>query len=259
MIGGQSKSIICRFRRCESSWIQGPIHAINQHCKGVTVKHRIIDRVGREQEMRVIREPDVYRLVTNSKLPAAQDFENWVMEDVLPSIRHTGAYEVPKGIPFAELFTATAQLLENQGKTEAAITELTEKVDLRMTLDYGQQLAIERAKKSGQRIFGKNSMRNHPICMTRKRNCTDVLGATSNVPSQSHLIVISGRTNSTKHSHMSYIGVQRSFEIVRLAITRLNRHVGRIQLDDCGRSRRITPPKLMDQKPRWLQRQAAAM
>lgn len=97
--------------------------------------------------MIVIREPDVYRLVTNSKLPAAQAFENWVMEDVLPSIRNTGFYEVIKGIPFAELFTATAQLLEKQEETESAITVLTEKIDLRMTLDYGQQLAIEQAKK----------------------------------------------------------------------------------------------------------------
>ncbi|WP_393965224.1 BRO family protein [Exiguobacterium sp. S22-S28] len=126
---------------------QKPNNAVNRHCKGVALKRGITDSLGRIREIRVLRESDVYRLVINSKLPAAEDFENWVMEDVLPSIRSTGSYEVPKGIPFAELFTATAQLLESQGKTEAAITELTEKVDLRMTLDYGQQLAIERAKK----------------------------------------------------------------------------------------------------------------
>lgn len=124
-----------------------PHKAVNRHCKGEGMFHPVIDSLGRSQETRVIREPDVYRLVTNSKLPAAQAFENWVMEDVLPSIRSTGSYEVPKGIPFAELFTATAQLLEKQSETEAAITTLTEKIDERMTLDYGQQLAIERAKK----------------------------------------------------------------------------------------------------------------
>ncbi len=126
---------------------QKPNNAINRHCKGAALKRGITDSIGRVQEMRVIRESDVYRLVINSKLPAAEDFENWVMEEVLPSIRNTGSYEVPKNIPFAELFTATAQLLEKQGETEAAITTLTEKIDLRMTLDYGQQLAIERAKK----------------------------------------------------------------------------------------------------------------
>lgn len=122
-----------------------PHKAVNRHCKG-GMKHPVLTNGG-TQEMIVIREPDVYRLVTNSKLPAAQDFENWVMEDVLPSIRRTGSYEIPKNIPFAELFQATAQLLEKQEETESAITVLTEKIDLRMTLDYGQQLAIEQAKK----------------------------------------------------------------------------------------------------------------
>lgn len=95
-----------------------------------------------------VSEPGLYQVIMRAdQSPVAERFQDWVYEEVLPSIRNTGSYEVPKGIPFAELFTATAQLLESQGKTEAAITELTEKVDLRMTLDYGQQLAIERAKK----------------------------------------------------------------------------------------------------------------
>lgn len=123
-----------------------PHKAVSRHCKG-GMKHPVLTNGG-TQDMIVIREPDVYRLVTNSKLPAAQAFENWVMEDVLPSIRNTGSYEVPKNIPFAELFTATAQLLEKQDETEAAITTLNEKIDQRMTLDYGQQLSIESAKKS---------------------------------------------------------------------------------------------------------------
>lgn len=126
---------------------QKPNNAINRHCKGAALKRGITDSIGRVQEMRVIRESDVYRLVINSKLPAAQAFENWVMEDVLPSIRNTGSYELPKNVPFAQLFQATAQLLEKQDETEAAITTLNDKINQRMTLDYGQQLAIESAKK----------------------------------------------------------------------------------------------------------------
>lgn len=147
MIGNKETPLFVASDVAKALGYKRPNDAINQHCKGATVKHRIIDRFGRDQEMRVIREPDVYRLVTNSKLPAAQKFENWVMEDVLPSIRQTGSYEIPKDIPLAELFAATSQMLIKQGETEAAITMLTEKIDERMTLDYGQQLAIERAKK----------------------------------------------------------------------------------------------------------------
>lgn len=130
-----------------------PHKAVNRHCKGEGMFHPVIDNLGRSQETRVIREPDVYRLVTNSKLPAAQAFENWIMEDVLPSIRSTGSYEMPKGIPFAGLFASTAQMLLKQQETEVAITTLNDKIDQRMTLDYGQQLAIESAKKSRAEVL----------------------------------------------------------------------------------------------------------
>ena len=38
----------------------------------------------------IIPESDVYRLVMRSKLPAAEQFQTWVCEEVLPSIRKTG-------------------------------------------------------------------------------------------------------------------------------------------------------------------------
>lgn len=42
-----------------------------------------------------ITEGDVYRLITHSKLPAAEKFERWVFDEVLPSIRKHGAYLTP--------------------------------------------------------------------------------------------------------------------------------------------------------------------
>lgn len=145
MIGDKTNPLFVASDVAKALGYKEPHKAVNRHCKG-GMKHPVLTNGG-TQDMIVIREPDVYRLVTNSKLPAAQKFENWVMEDVLPSIRQTGSYEIPKGIPFAELFAATSQMLVKQEQTEAAITVLTEKIDERMTLDYGQQLAIERAKK----------------------------------------------------------------------------------------------------------------
>ncbi|EPA00013.1 hypothetical protein A33Q_0181 [Indibacter alkaliphilus LW1] len=40
--------------------------------------------------MTIIPEQDVYRLIFKSKLPAAEHFEKWMVEDVLPTIRKTG-------------------------------------------------------------------------------------------------------------------------------------------------------------------------
>ena len=42
--------------------------------------------------MSFIPEGDVYRLITHSKLPAAERFEKWVFDEVLPTIRKHGAY-----------------------------------------------------------------------------------------------------------------------------------------------------------------------
>ena len=42
--------------------------------------------------MLVITEGDVYRLISHSKLPAAEKFESWIFDDVLPQIRKTGGY-----------------------------------------------------------------------------------------------------------------------------------------------------------------------
>lgn len=44
------------------------------------------------QDINFIPEGDVYRLITHSKLPAAQQFESWVFDEVIPSIRRHGAY-----------------------------------------------------------------------------------------------------------------------------------------------------------------------
>ena len=43
-------------------------------------------------DINVIPEGDIYRLIFSSKLPSAQKFEEWVMDEVLPEIRRTGGY-----------------------------------------------------------------------------------------------------------------------------------------------------------------------
>ena len=47
---------------------------------------------GGTQEVNYIPEGDLYRLIVNSKLPAAERFERWVFDDVLPALRKYGGY-----------------------------------------------------------------------------------------------------------------------------------------------------------------------
>ena len=69
-----------------------PENAVSRHCRA-TLK-RGIPTLGGMQDMTVIPERDVYRLIMRSKLPSAQHFEEWVVGEVLPAIRKTGSYGV---------------------------------------------------------------------------------------------------------------------------------------------------------------------
>ena len=66
---------------------------LSRKCKkdGVA-KCNIIDSLGRKQEINCINEGNIYRLIVSSKLPQAEEFEKWVFDIVLPSIRKDGAY-----------------------------------------------------------------------------------------------------------------------------------------------------------------------
>ena len=46
----------------------------------------------RKISMTFIPEGDLYRLIVHSKLPSAEQFEQWVFDEVLPTIRKHGAY-----------------------------------------------------------------------------------------------------------------------------------------------------------------------
>lgn len=73
-----------------------PSDAVNRHCrKDGVVFHEVIDSLGRTQQKKFINEGNLYRLITNSKLPDAERFEVWVFDEVLPSIRKHGAYMNP--------------------------------------------------------------------------------------------------------------------------------------------------------------------
>lgn len=69
-----------------------PRDAISRHTKlkGV-VNHDVLSNGG-VQSKKFIDEGNLYRLITRSKLPQADEFEEWVFEEVLPSIRKHGLY-----------------------------------------------------------------------------------------------------------------------------------------------------------------------
>lgn len=69
-----------------------PAKAVIDHCKGVTVLKTPTS--GGVQSIKFGKEGEVYRLTMKSKLPNAEKFQDWICDEVLPSIRKTGGYSV---------------------------------------------------------------------------------------------------------------------------------------------------------------------
>lgn len=99
-----------------------PRNAITQHCKGA-LKRGILTNGGK-QMMSVIPEGDLYRLIVHSQLPAADAFERWIFDEVLPTIRRTGNYGHVSEIKHLEVEAKTmrARAMEMNAKTRALQT-----------------------------------------------------------------------------------------------------------------------------------------
>jgi prophage antirepressor-like protein len=107
----------------------------------------------------VVSEFGVYRLIMRSNLPAAERFQDWLAEEVIPSIRRTGSYNAAPTLPdlttpqgvlaLAERLTDTArQLVE----ADARIKELEPKAlvhDTLMAAADGDVLVRQAAKTLG--------------------------------------------------------------------------------------------------------------
>ena len=109
---------------------RNPSRDVQRHCKRA-VERCTTDSVGRQQQMLFIPQSDIYRLIIRSKLPAAVEFENWVVETVLPTIRKHGAYITPQTLE---------QLLSNPDASTKLFHELkeveTKLADLQPKADY---------------------------------------------------------------------------------------------------------------------------
>lgn len=105
--------------------------AIRTHCKksnNIFVLHG--DGKPGGTTMKFIPESDIFRLIMSSKLPEAEKFQDWVFEEVLPSIRNTGGYIKTDDSDSDEDILAKAILIAQKTieNKDRRIKELEEKV-----------------------------------------------------------------------------------------------------------------------------------
>ena len=95
-----------------------PKKAVIDHCKYAEI-FKGTDSVPLTDSPRgisIIPESDVYRLIMRSNLPNAERFQDWVVEEVLPSIRKTGNYSMaPASAPGVRPLRDIAAIYEAAG------------------------------------------------------------------------------------------------------------------------------------------------
>jgi len=107
------------------------INAIKLHCKKVN-KIKGGDLPPYVVDINIIPESDLYRLIMRSNLPKAEEFQDWVVEEVLPAIRKRGGYIMTSEKELQEDFD------ERVGKIVAAAMASKEKE----ILHYKKALAL---------------------------------------------------------------------------------------------------------------------
>ena len=118
-----------------------PLGLKSFHCKerlkedGI-VSTEVVDCAGKKNRMLYVNEANFYRTVFQSKKPEAERFSDWVVEEVLPSIRKTGSYQTRPALTPAQLIAQQAQLLVEQ---EQRIARIEDKVDRALIAMAGPQ------------------------------------------------------------------------------------------------------------------------
>lgn len=117
---------------------------VRDHQKGTS---RIATPSG-DQVFTIINEFGLYRLMMRARTVLADEFQDWVTDEVLPAIRKTGRYEVAPRLPqsYAEALRELAATVEERDAAKAKVIELHPKADAWDTLaDTGADYAAREA------------------------------------------------------------------------------------------------------------------
>mgnify|MGYP002711059518 CR=1 FL=1 len=115
-----------------------PQKAIRDHVDEQDRGVNEMDTPGGKQPIVIVNESGVYSLIFGSKLEGAVRFKRWVTSEVLPTLRKTGSYMMPK---LSKEMQALFLLDDRTQKQEQRLTAL----ENTMTVDYNQQRVLRKS------------------------------------------------------------------------------------------------------------------
>lgn len=117
-----------------------PAKAIREHVKDTHKGVSEMDTPGGRQQIIIIDEAGLYSLVLRSKLPAAEAFQEWVVAEVIPSIRKNGSYSVNQDMRSKEV---EARLNNSRARVASTFLKVAQMTDLLEYKHICQQKAAE--------------------------------------------------------------------------------------------------------------------
>lgn len=98
------------------------------------------DTMGRPQSYKIVNESGLYKLAMKSRKKIAEEFQDWIAEEVLPQIRKTGAYQAqPKAVDAYPELRAIIQLTEG-------LAEARQQADAAHALAQAAQVHAQQAE-----------------------------------------------------------------------------------------------------------------
>lgn len=89
---------------------------------------------GGVQKFQIVSEAGLYKLIMRSDKPEAERFQDWVMEEVLPSIRKTGSYSKENIDPIVAMLDVVKEVRLKQLSMDRELQEI--KANQNKTIEY---------------------------------------------------------------------------------------------------------------------------
>lgn len=182
---------------------------------------KVIDSLDREQDATFITEMNLYKAIMRSDKPQAEAFQDWVCGEVLPSIRKTGVYALPK--TFAQALRLAAEQQEMIEAQQKQLEVQQPKVEF-FDAVAESKTAIE-MKLIANTLHFKNVGRNKLFCILREQG---ILNG-DNVPYQRYIDCGYFRTIEQKYTvpsgetriNIKTLVYQRGLDYIRKMLKRL--------------------------------------
>lgn len=133
VVNESGEPMFCLADVCKALGLTNPTMVKQSLKQDALSSNEVMDSLGRKQQATFISESNLYKCIFQSRKPDAEKFQDWVTEEILPSIRKHGAYLTPDKIEevlndpdtIIKLATTLKEERQKRVKAESTVAILT--------------------------------------------------------------------------------------------------------------------------------------